>query len=152
MNQTGVASTASRRQARRKREAAVGLIPSSADRVCMATSLSGAGRRGRLLCNVDDAIWPDADRVDADRRACRTVEGRAAREIEGGLVPRTGQRGAALPPADMALVERPAGVRAAVVERVDVSVEVEQGHLPVRSPTRLYGWTSMRRWNSRIVR
>src|SRR3954471_4496101 len=97
-------------------------------------SLLAVGRDGEtaVALGVDQHVIPlHADRVDGDRLGGRQVGGLARAQVEARPVQPALDGGGALELLDVALGERHLGVRAEVLDRVDVALEPDDGDVDV---------------------
>src|SRR4051794_37582392 len=105
---------------------------SSTDTLLLAPSVAGRGGEAVVDRHVDVHVLPlHADRVDGHRLGGRQVGGLAGAQVEARPVqPALDGRGA-LELLDVALGERHLGVRAEVLDRVDVALEADDGDVDV---------------------
>src|SRR5919205_1167316 len=98
----------------------------------LAPSAAGREREAAVGLGVDEHVLPlHADRVDVDRLGGRQVGGLAGAQVEARPVQPALDGGGAVELLDVALRQRDLGVRAEVVDRVDLSPEAHDGDVDV---------------------
>src|SRR5829696_7300974 len=96
------------------------------------SSVAGRGGEAVVDGDIDVHVLPvHADRVDIDRLGGREVGGFAGAQVEARPVQPALDGGGALELLDVALRQRDLGVRAKVLDRVDVTLEADDGDVDV---------------------
>src|SRR4051794_3024880 len=105
---------------------------SSTDTLLLAPSVAGRGGEAVVDRDIDVHVLPfHADRVDGHRLGGRQVGGLAGAQVEARPVQPALDGGGALELLDVALGQRDLGVRAEVLDRVDVTLEADDGDVDV---------------------
>src|SRR3954463_5175230 len=105
---------------------------SRTDTLLLAPSAAGRDGEGAVALGVDEHVLPlHADRVDGHRLGGRQVGGFAGAQGEARPVQSALDGGGALELLDVALGERHLGVRAEVLDRVDLALEADDGDVDV---------------------
>src|SRR5918997_5128263 len=105
---------------------------SRTDTLLLAPSFTGREREAAVGFGVDQHVLPlHADRVDVDRLGGRQVGGLAGAQVEARPVQPALDGGGAVELLDVALGQRDLGVRADVLDRVDLALEPDDGDVDV---------------------